>query len=114
VVAELLPVQIEQARSVRRFLATHAVEYGGSRWIPCPQAFGVVGVDPLVFLVERDRQRQNLLHGQAVECSHAGTSALAAASDRWAPAGDCVADEFHSSLGTPHVRLVDFVAVNAR
>src|SRR5277367_2156643 len=53
------------------FLFAHSVKdfRGGCEILP--QTFGVLGVNALVFLFERNSQGQNLTFGKAVEIAHA-------------------------------------------
>ena len=52
VLAEALPVQLEQPAPVARFFAAHAVENGSRGRKVLPEAFGVVGVDALILFFE--------------------------------------------------------------
>jgi hypothetical protein len=61
VFAEATSVELEKARAVRRFLLAHSVEHGCRARERRAKSLGVVRVDPLVLLLERDRQREDLL-----------------------------------------------------
>ena len=62
--------QLDQAAAVPGFLLLHAFEDGGGRGELFPQTVGEVGVDALVFLFQRYRQRQDFAFGEAVEIAH--------------------------------------------
>ena len=49
------------------FLLTHSLEHLGGRGILRAKSVGKIGIDPLVFFLERDGQRENLSLGQILE-----------------------------------------------
>ena len=77
VLAEFLFVEFKQSPSVVAFFVAHLLEDRGRGRELLPQAFGVVGVDALVFFFEGDGQRQDLAFGKAVESSHDARSVAA-------------------------------------
>jgi hypothetical protein len=60
VLPESLPVFLDEAGAVGRFFAPHAVEDGSGGWVRLAQAVGEIAVHPLVLLLERDREREDL------------------------------------------------------
>ena len=70
VVAEFLLKQLDQPAAMARFLLAHAVEDRGRGGEIFAQALGVVGVDALVFFLQRNSQRQDLALREAVEALH--------------------------------------------
>jgi hypothetical protein len=76
VVAEFLTEELQETAAVGRFLDSHAVEDGRRRWKILVETLGEVRVDPLVFLFERDSQRQDFSFSKAVEIPHMNIDAL--------------------------------------
>ena len=72
VLAELVPVQLQQAAAVVAFLSGHFVEHRGAAGIVVPQALGDVGVDATVLFLVGDRQGEDLAFGQVGEIAHGG------------------------------------------
>ena len=70
VFAEFLTEQLEQAAAMSGFLFAHSVKDFGGRRKVLAQAFGVLGVNALVFLFERNSQSQDLTFRKAVEVAH--------------------------------------------
>ena len=70
-VAETLPVQLDQAAAVSRFLVAHALENrrrGGEKI--SLQTLREIRIDAFVLFLERDGKGENLAFGKTVEASH--------------------------------------------
>ena len=71
VFSESSAIRFDEPSSMAGFLGAHAVEHcGGGRKV-LPQSLGKISVDPLVFFLQRDREREDLLLREAVEVLHA-------------------------------------------
>ena len=72
VFSEFLPIQLDQPPPVPGLFYPHAVKNGRGCGEVLTQAFDEIGVHPLVFFFQRNRQRQNFLFGKSVKVLHAG------------------------------------------
>ncbi len=70
VLAELLPVKLQQPMPMPVLLHAHFGKLVGNGGGVGPQSFREVGVDACVLFFERNRQCQNLALAQALESSH--------------------------------------------
>ncbi len=70
VVPELALVKFEQSAAVSGLLFAHAVKHVGRRRKGVAQAFGVVGVNALVFFLQRDRQGKYFALRKAIKATH--------------------------------------------
>ena len=59
--------QLDQTAPMFRFLLTHSLEHLRGGGVFCVKPIGKIGVNPLVFFLERNGQRENLALGQVLE-----------------------------------------------
>ena len=64
IVAELLPVEVEQHGAVMHLLLRHFVEDLGRGWELLTQAFGKAAINAAVLFLVGDGKRQHFLFGQ--------------------------------------------------
>ena len=74
VVAEFLPVEVEQHAAVAHFLVRHLVEDLGGGGIFLAQAFGEAAIDAAVLFLVGDGEREDFLFGEIGEAFHVGVS----------------------------------------
>ena len=71
--AEFRPIQLDQPMPMPILLGPHLLEHLGRGRIIFFHRVGEVGVNPGIFLFQRDGQRKQFLWAKALERSHAGT-----------------------------------------
>jgi hypothetical protein len=72
VLAEFLPVDLDQPAAVSVLFARHLGEHLGRGGVIVLQPLGVVGIDASVLFLERDGDGENLLLGQVGKSFHGG------------------------------------------
>ena len=73
IIAEFLPIEVEQHRAMVHLLLGHLVEDLGGGRILLAQTLGETAIDAAVFFLIGDRKRQNFLLGEVGKAFH-GTS----------------------------------------
>ena len=70
--AEFLPVEVDQAAAVLAFLGRHLGEHLGAGRVVGAQPLGEVGVDAAVLLLVADRQGEDVAFAEVGEPAHGG------------------------------------------